>query len=139
MALSALDDLTAEPTRDQVSTVLKESMEAWSSLEVWLSDTCGVDAWEWGSSGKQYGWGLRGKKGKRTIAYMIPQQESFLVGLVLGDRAMNNVRRASLSADVMDVILSAKKYGEGTGFRLPVATVADLKDIKTLIEIKIAH
>lgn len=139
MALSALDDLTVEPTKDQVSAVLKDGIEAWSSLESWLSDSCGINTWEWNSSGKKYGWALRGKKGKRTIVYMIPQHGSFLVGLVLGDRAMKEVRRASLSAGVLEVISSAKRYGEGTGFRLPVATLADLDDIKALIEIKVAH
>jgi hypothetical protein len=39
----------------------------------------------------------------------------------------------------MEVISSAKKYGEGTGFRLPVATIADLDDIRTLVAIKLAH
>ena len=139
MALSILDDLSVEPDNDQVMSVLNDGMESWSSLESWLRDTCGVDGWEWGHSGKKYGWALRGKKGKRTIVYMIPQQGSFLVGLVLGDRAMEAVRRVSLSSDTLDVILSAKKYGEGTGFRLPVATVSDLDDIKTLVEVKIAH
>lgn len=139
MALSALDDLATEPTSDQVAAALAEGIASWSSLEGWLASTGGIDAWEWFSSGKKYGWALRGKKGKRTIVYMIPQRGSFLVGLVLGDRAMDEVRRTSLSPAVLDVILRAKRYGEGTGFRLPVATVEDLEDIKTLVEIKLTH
>jgi hypothetical protein len=114
-------------------------MEAWASLERWLSTVCGVDGWEWFSSGRKYGWALRGKRGKRTIVYMIPQHGSFLVGLVLGDRAMDAVRRASLSPGVRNVISGARKYGEGTGFRLPVAAMGDLEDVRTLVEIKIAY
>lgn len=139
MALSALDDLAVKPTDDQVAAVLKKAMKSWSSLRNWLTSTCGIDGWEWNSSGTKYGWALRGKKGKRTIVYMIPQHGSFLVGLVLGDRAMDQVRRVSLSIATLDVIGSAKKYGEGTGFRLTVRTAAELDDVKTLIEIKIAH
>jgi hypothetical protein len=139
MSLSALDDLAVEPTDIQVSAVLKGGTEAWVSLVSWLSNARGVDGWEWFSSGKKYGWALRGKKKKRTIVYMIPQHGSFLVGLVLGDRAMAAVRRASLSAGVRNVISDAKKYGEGTGFRLPVADMGELEDVKTLIEIKLAY
>lgn len=139
MALSALDDLTVEPTSDQVAAVLMEGVKPWAYLQAWLANTCGIDGWEWFSSGKKYGWALRGKKGKRTIVYMIPQLGSFLVGFVLGDRAMDVVRRTSLSPAVQEVIFSAKKYGEGTGFRLSVATIDDLEDITALIEIKIAH
>lgn len=139
MSLSALDDLAVEPTDIQVSAVLKGGREAWSSLVSWLSNVHGVAGWEWFSSGRKYGWALRGKRGKRTIVYMIPQHGSFLVGLVLGDRAMAVVRHASLSAGVRNVISDAKKYGEGTGFRLPVSAMGELEDVKTLIEIKIAY
>lgn len=139
MSLSALDDLAVEPTDDQVSAVVKGGKEAWITLVSWLSNTHGVGGWEWFASGKKYGWALRGKRGKRTIVYMIPQHGAFLVGLVLGDRAMAAVGRASLSPGVRNVISDAKKYGEGTGFRLPVAAVGELEDVKTLIEIKLAY
>jgi hypothetical protein len=137
MALSALDDLAVEPTSERVAAVLGDSAKAWSSLQGWATRESGVDSWEWGSSGKKYGWGLRGKARKRTILYMIPQNGSFLVGLVLGDRAMETARAAPLSASARDVVTSAKRYGEGTGFRLPVATLSDLGDVKVLVEIKI--
>jgi len=138
-ALSALDDLAVEPTGDQLAAVLPAGMGPWSSLETWLAESAGVDGWEWGSTGKKYGWALRGKKGKRNLVYMIPQHGSFLVGLVLGDRAMEALRSASLSAAAREVLASAKRYGEGTGFRLPVASPADLEDVKTLIQIKLGH
>lgn len=139
MSLSALDDLAVEPTDTQLSAVLEGGTEAWMSLAGWLSNAHGVDRWEWFSSGRKYGWALRGRKDKRTIVYMIPQHGSFLVGLVLGDRAMAAVVRASLSAAVRNVISDAKRYGEGTGFRLPVAAIGELEDVKTLIDIKIAY
>jgi hypothetical protein len=138
MALSALDDLSQQPTDQQVASVLDLALEPWELLRGWLADEAGVDAWEWGSSGKKYGWGLRAKAGKRTVAYLIPQHGSFLVGLVLGDRAVEKARRADLVASVVEVITNAKRYGEGTGFKLPVATPSDLEDIRTLIRIKLA-
>jgi hypothetical protein len=139
MALSALDDLSVEPTLEQVSAVLEDSMEAWLALEAWCTQTSRVDSWEWISSGKKYGWGLRGKLRKRAILYMIPQHGSFLIGFVLGGRALEAVHEAPLSGGVKDVISSAKRYGEGTGFRLPVTTMRDLADIKALVEIKLRH
>lgn len=139
MALSALDDPSVEPTSEQLPVVLQDAMEAWTSLVGWLAESPGVQDWEWFCSGKKYGWALRGKRGKRTIVYLIPQHGSFLVGLVLGDRALVEVRRATLSAAALEVILGARRYAEGTGFRLPVVTSADLDDIRTLVGIKLAH
>lgn len=137
MALSALDDLSARPTDQQVDAVLGSSLEAWRSLASWLTDAAGVDTWEWGSSGKRYGWALRAKAGRRTIAYLIPQHGTFLVGLVLGDRAMTAARQAALAASVRAVIDSAPRYAEGTGFRIPVGSTAELGDVRTLIEAKL--
>jgi len=137
MALSALDDLSRQPVDEQVASALGSGLEAWEALKHWLEDEAGVDGWEWGSSGKKYGWGLRAKAGKRTVAYLIPQHGSSLIGLVLGDRAMEKARCAALAPPVVEVITSAKRYGEGTGFRLPVTTPADLDDIRTLARIKL--
>lgn len=136
MALSALDDLTAEPTDGQVAAALGPALGAWSELCRWLDRRGLVDSWQWGSSGRKYGWALRAKLGKRTIAYLIPQHGSFLVGLVLSDRALAAARATALSQPVIEVIDAARRYAEGTGFRLPVADTADLADIRRLVEIK---
>ncbi len=138
-ALSALDDLSVQPSHDQVATVLGPSMQAWSDLEGWLNKSAGIDNWAWGSSGKKYGWGLRARTGKRNVAYLIPQHGSFLVGLVLGDRAVQAVRESSVSQAALDLVAGARRYGEGTGFRVPVTSVEDLEDIKILITIKVTH
>ncbi len=115
MALSALDDLSAEPSRDQVADVLGPAMQAWSDLEGWLTLSAGIDDWQWGSSGKKHGWGLRARVGNRTVAYLIPQHDSFLVGLVFGGRALQAVRESAVSEAVLELIAGAKTYGEGTG------------------------
>ena len=67
MALSALDDLTVTPTDEQVAHVIGDSLGARASLREWLESCVGVDHWQWGSSGKQYGWALRAKVGGRRI------------------------------------------------------------------------
>lgn len=68
MALSAFDDLSVEPTDDQVAAVLGSAIKPWSQLKSWLIRNAGIDKYEWGSSGKKYGWGLRAKTSKRTIS-----------------------------------------------------------------------
>lgn len=138
MALSALDDLSREPADEDVERVVGESIATWRALTDWLRGEAGVDSLEWGSSGKKYGWGLRAKRGARTIAYLIPQEGSFLVGFVLGDRALESARGAGLPAAVMAMIAGARKYAEGTGFRVPVKELGDLACVKQLVRIKLA-
>lgn len=139
MALSALDDPSHVPSDERVASVLGKAFKPWSVLSAWLSEEIGIDLFEWAMAGKQYGWSLRAKKKKRTIVYLIPQHGSFLAGLVLGDRAVAASHAVPLSASVRETIAGAKKYAEGTGFRLPVATMSDLDDVKTLVTIKNEH
>lgn len=139
MTLSALDDPSHVPSDELVASVLGKAIKPWAVLSAWLSEEIGIDLFEWATAGKQYGWSLRAKKKKRTIVYLIPQHGSFLIGLVLGDRAVAASHAVPLTASVRETIAGAKKYAEGTGFRLPVATMSDLDDVKTLVTIKNEH
>ena len=92
----------------------------------------------WSFSGAKYGWSLRLKRKKRVVLYLIPQLEAFLVGVVLGDRALSLLRRGDLNPEVLSLIDEAPRYGEGTGFRIPVASAGDIADIEVIIEAKMS-
>lgn len=138
MALSALDDKTVEPVSSEVAKVLGPSKGLWYDLVARMETSYGPLTEAWSFSGAKYGWSLRLKQKKRTILYLIPQTDTFLVGIVLGDRALSQLRRGDLSREVLDIIDAAPRYGEGTGFRIPVATAADCTEIETVIEAKMS-
>lgn len=139
MALSALDDPSVKPTDEQLAGVLGASFETWQTLCAWLKPTSRITTWQWRHSGAKYGWSLLAQSRKRTMVYLIPGHGQFLVGLVLGSKAMGVVSRTELSPAVSAIVRAAPRYGEGTGFRLPVVGPADLDDVKTLIGIKIVN
>lgn len=136
MALSSLDSRDREPTDAEVREVLGAAHPTWRRFVDWLETEIGVSRFAWAFAGKKFGWSLRAELGKRRIAYLIPQRGAFLVGLVLGDRAVAAAREAEISDATRAVIDAAPRYGEGTGFRLPVANSSHLGDVFTLIEIK---
>jgi hypothetical protein len=138
MALSALDDKALNPTPADLTRVLGPSEEAWHHLVSRIEATYGPLSAEWSFSGAKYGWSFRLRRKKRTILYMIPQERSFLVGLVLGDRALALLRRDDLDGDVLALIDEAPRYGEGTGFRIPVTSISDCSDIETIVEAKMS-
>lgn len=138
MALSALDDRAREPDEAQAAAVLGEALGAWRELQAWLSAEAGVDRFEWGYSGKAWGWGLRAKAGKRAVLYMTPQRGTFLAGIVLGDRAVAAALAcAALPERVREAVAGAKRYAEGTGLRLPVERPADLASVRELVRVKL--
>lgn len=61
-----------------------------------------------------------------------------LAGIVLGDRALSLLRRNALSAETLLLIDEAPRYGEGTGFRIPVNSEADCAAAEVIIEAKMS-
>lgn len=94
MALSALDDKSVEPVASDVARVLGPSEELWYVLIARMEASYGPLTEAWGFSGAKYGWSLRLKQKKRTILYLIPQSDTSLVGIVLGDRSEDVMRRS---------------------------------------------
>jgi hypothetical protein len=136
MALSALDDKAVHPTPAELAEVLGGSDEVWRHLTTRMEAGYGPLSVEWSFAGAKYGWSCRLQRKKRTILYLIPQNGAFLVGVVLGDRALTLLRRDDLSAATRELIDQAPRYGEGTGFRIPVSSIADCKDVEVVVEAK---
>ena len=82
---------------------------------------------------------LRLKQKKRTVLNMTPCRKHFLVGFVLGEKAVKAARVAGLPDAVMKTIEEAPKYAEGRGVLLEVRNKKDLEGVKELAAIKMAN
>jgi hypothetical protein len=56
--------------------------------------------------------------------------------VVLGDRALTLLRREALGPATLTLIEQAPRYAQGTGFRIPAATVADCADVEVAVAAK---
>lgn len=138
MVLSALADQDIDPTAAGVEQVLGASYELWEHLLARMEASYGPVSTDWSFGGAKYGWICRLKRKKRVILRLTPQEGSFLVGVLLGDRALGLLRRDQLSSGTNEIIDQAPRYGEGTGFLLPVSTAADCDEVEVVIEAKMA-
>jgi len=139
MALSCFDDRAARPSEPEVRMALGPSGELWFALIGHMSALAPPIAEEWAFSGAQYGWSLRLVHKKRRILYLIPQTNGFLVGVVLGDKAVVAANASSLPKSVLEEINGAKRFAEGRGIRLKVTSRRDLVAVQTLAAIKLAR
>jgi hypothetical protein len=138
MALSALNDKSVDPTPAALAEVLGPSGDVWRHLIARMEASYGPLSEGWSFAGAKYGWSCRLRRKKRTILYLIPQEGSFLVGVVLGDRALTLLRRDDLSTGTVQLIDQAPRYGEGTGFRIPVSSKADCDEVEVVVEAKMS-
>ena len=135
-SLSAFGDKSACPAHIDLQRVLGPAASLWDDLVAHISRTYSPVAELWNFSGAKFGWSLRLKKGDKIILYLIPQTDRFLVGIVLGAKAVAAAQSENLPPSILKAINEAPKYAEGTGLRLPVTDAGDLAPIQQLVALK---
>jgi len=138
MALSAFDDKTRRPEARDLRRVLGGAAPRWRQLIAHVTRTYAPITEQWSFSGAKYGWSLRLKREARVILYLTPQAGSFLVGIVLGEKAAAAGRDRGLPASVLAIIDRAPRYAEGRGIRLTIAPGDDLSATRELVALKVA-
>lgn len=136
MAISAFDDKSRPPKSGELKNVLRGTAGLWSQLVAHITGNHGPVAELWNFSGAKFGWSLRLSRKDRVVLYMTPQAGHFLVGVVLGDKAVERAHEMRLPATVLKLIDDAPRYAEGRGIRLTVATRDDLRIVQRLAAVK---
>ena len=138
MALSAFDDKAHPPSPADLDAMLGRAAALWRRLvdEVQLAHGPLEELWNF--AGPKFGWSLRLKDRKRVVVYLTPVQGHFLVGLVLGERAVAAAQASDLAPAVLRQIDEARRYAEGRGVRLAVRTGAELADVLRLVKLRMS-
>ena len=127
------------PTEADLAAALGRSAKsAWEKLLASLAAHHPLLDREWHSYSIKAGWSLRLKLKKRNILYLLPAERSFAVAFTLGDKAVQAAREAGLPSHILKLIDEAKRYAEGTGFRLPITGPDDIPVVLKLAAIKLA-
>ena len=136
MALSAFDDKASQPGPDDLTRMLGRSYAHWKAMRAHMVAQYGPVEQLWNFAGSKFGWSLRLKKKGRNLLYMTPCERHFLVGTVLGPRAVKAAHDEGAPDDVLAVIDAARTYAEGTGIRIEVRLKGDLELAKHLAALK---
>jgi amphi-Trp domain-containing protein len=138
MALSVFDDKSRKPDPDDLEQVLGRSSVHWHSLVARMAAAYPPLDEAWNFSGAKWGWSLRLKQKKRAILYMTPCEKHFLVGFVLGEKAVEAAHERTLSRSLLTTIDKAPRYAEGRGVRIKVKSTHDLVSVVALAAVKMA-
>jgi hypothetical protein len=138
VALSAFDDESRGPDAGQLRTVLGPAESLWRQLLAHAveRDPSVVELWHF--AGSRYGWSLRLKQKDRVLVHMTPCKEHFLAGIVLGEKTIASAQARGLLKPVLAAIEEVPRYAEGRGIRRKVASAADLRVVKRLLELKMS-
>jgi hypothetical protein len=128
-----------QPTDASLNDALGRSKAAWDQLLADLARDQVTTGYEWKSYSPKMGWSLRVKHKARTMVWLAPLQDSFMVMFILGDKAVRAATRSDLPKRIVEAIKKAPKYPEGTGVRVVVTSIKDLDVLKKLAAIKLAN
>ena len=139
MALSTFDDPSSPPAPAEVAGVLGASARLWDQLVLGVTESYPPITALWNFAGVKYGWSLRLKRRDRNLLHLTPQRGTFLLGVVLGEKAAKAAHDGELPQSVLKVIDEAPRYGEGRGVRMQVTTATDLETALQLTALKMGR
>jgi hypothetical protein len=139
MDTSIFSDKNQLPCITELETALGDTYEIWKTIVDYVHSKYPTALDEWNYPGTKYGWNFRIKDKKRAIVYLLPRDKFFKVAFVLGPKATDEVLQSKVSDIIKTELAAARVYAEGRGIRIEIHDNEQIKDIKILIEIKIAH
>ena len=139
MDSSIFTDKKIMPDVNDLPGALGNMYEMWQQLTgyVHLKYPAAMDLWNY--SGDKYGWSFRIKDKKRAIVYLSPRDRFFKVTMVFGQKATDAILSSQVADTLKSELASSQVYPEGRVIRMDVMNESLLNDLKTLIDIKIAH
>ena len=137
MSLSIFEDKTHQPTAFDLEIKLGQAYSFWKDIVEQMQGNFQNVVEEWAYSGAKYGWSMRLCIKKRRIIYLTPCEYSMKVGMVLGQKAYDQIAELDINPALKELVLSAPKYGEGYGFSFDLEKEEWLEDVKKLIAVKV--
>jgi hypothetical protein len=130
-------DKSVKPTNEMLSGALGQSYKYWEEIKNTLENQYGPLIEEWKYYSASSGWTLKLLLKKRNLFFFTPYEKYFRLAFIFGDKAVSAVEKSDLPVKMVQELKSAKRYVEGRGLRLEVKKKTDIKNIITLVAIKI--
>lgn len=137
MPASVLSDKSLKLDDIQIKNALGIAYPLWEDLRMFISENYRDVRGKWKFYGEKSGWTMKLLLKKRNLFFFIAEQNSFALAFVFGDKAVNAAEASVLPAEIIQEMLSARKYAEGRGLRIDVRKKSDIKIVKQLLQIKV--
>jgi len=135
MALSFFADKSLRPSIDEVLEIVGAQRGLWEKLDLFVRERLGAQS-ELKYYGKSYGWMAWYRKGSRTLVAFYPQQNRFIVQLVLPESLVAPALQQDLGENARRVIEKTSPLHEGRWLYVYVEDEGDCQDIQKLLLIK---
>lgn len=127
--------MTKSPSRAELVARLGRTHAAWTALVEFVQARYRVQA-AWDAD--RDGWELRWRKGGKALLTLRTEERRFSAQFVVPPTRVREALALPLSPATRALIRAARPYPDGRWIRIPVRTLRDLADLKTLVVFKAA-
>lgn len=135
MSIGFFTDKTHQPAPEEIASALGEKGSLWADLIEFIAQTYQMEG-PISYGGKNYGWNLWYRKSGKSLASLYPQQNAFVVQIVLGNAQVEAALQLSLSEQVGKLLRETPQLHDGRWLFIPVSSQRDVDDIKQLLLVK---
>lgn len=135
--MGILLDKSKQPDDEVLNAVLGNTFKLWNEIKTGIVKEFGTVTEEWKFYGAKSGWTMKLLLKKRNLFFLIPEEGFFITGFVFGDKAVAEIEKSSLPADIISELVQAKKYAEGRGLRIEVKDKKTVSNVLKLVTIKV--
>jgi hypothetical protein len=126
-----------KPDEKELSGVLGSSFKTWVEIRDSVRKEHGPAVEEWKYYGAKSGWVLKFLLKKRNLFFMFAQEKYFRLAFIFGDKAVDAIAESDLPSALIREVKEARRYAEGRGLRLEIRNRSSIKDVLTLVNIKV--
>jgi hypothetical protein len=137
--MSLFLDKSKQPDDEALKKVLGTSYKFWEEIKTGIHDEYGDVTEEWKFYGAKSGWTLKMLLKKRNLFFFVAYEKYFLIAFVFGDKAVSEIEKSDLPADLIKELKNAKKYAEGRGLRMEIRKKSDVKNVIRLLKFKVSN
>jgi len=136
MGTSYFMDFTTTPDNENLKIAIGNLFTDWMTIRDFTFEKYPLAMEEWFVSVKKFGWSYRIKDKKRAIIYLSPKTGFFIISIVFGQKATDQILSSDISDFIKTELMNSKVYMEGRVVRIDMTDNKYLNDVKKLIEIK---
>ncbi len=136
MSHSAFADKRREPSATEILDVLGPAADAWGAFGQHVREAYPVKEDLKFMYGEKYGWALRFRRGDRLLTALYPASGAFVVQVILGGPALEQVERSDLGMNARHALEAAHPYAEGKWLFVRVESQTDAENARHLVALK---
>jgi hypothetical protein len=135
MSIGIFTDKSSKPSVDEMSEAVSASKANLKALLDVIEEKFKAKS-EFKFYGKNYGWALNFRKSGKSLISIYPGDNMFTVQIILDKIQAVNAVNSDISEAIRDIINSTEEICEGKWIYIKVGPASEIKDIETLLKIR---